>query len=117
MNKFVFSILGSLFFVSCSISPSNNFRGEYFDTSNIKIFNSSSKQIIYFSNEGNKVTTFNSSHSIENEGTWKMDDSNPRRIYLSFSSGRYSERSGYYEFSKDYRILTSPKGYSYFLRR
>ena len=77
----VFVSFFSIFLMqSCALDPTNNFKGKFFDTVSVTVFNKTAKQIISFSsNTENKVTTFNTS-SGETSGTWEYVDEEKRKI-------------------------------------
>jgi hypothetical protein len=105
---------------SCSFDPTNKFKGKYFDTVSVTVFNQTAKQIISFSsNIDNKVTTFNTS-SGETSGTWEYVDEEKRKIRMTFPSGGspdLSWRSGIWEFNEDYTWITHlDRDETYYLR-
>lgn len=94
---------------SCTFDPTSKFKGKYFDTVTVTVFNQTAKQIISFSsNIDNKVTTFNTS-SGETSGTWEYIYEEKKRIRMSFPSGGrldLSWRSGIWEFNDDFTWIT-----------
>lgn len=106
---------------SCTFDPTSKFKGKYYDTITVTVFNQTAKQIISFSsNIDNKVTTFNTS-SGETSGTWEYIDEEKKRILISFPSGGrpdLSWRSGIWEFNDDFTWIThTDRDETYYLRK
>jgi len=95
------------FLTSCGTSdPSTKFKGERFSTLEVKVFGIKSRQNIYFSENGNNLSTYNTNEGGSNNGTWEFIDEKKKKIKIEVVDDKYYWRSGIWEFNDDYTSIT-----------
>jgi len=96
--------------------PSTKFRGKSFNTREVNVFGIMGRQIIYFYDEGNGVSTFNTNDGGDKNGSWEYIDENKKKIRV-IVTGKFDWRSGIWEFDDDYTSIKHiDRGEYYFLR-
>ncbi|WP_306551929.1 hypothetical protein [Daejeonella sp.] len=91
---------------SCGTSdPSTKFKGKRFQTLEVKVFGMTSRQNIYFSEDGNNLSTYNTNEGGSNNGTWEFIDEEKKKIKINVTDEKYYWRSGIWEFNDDYTSI------------